>query len=64
MYTIRIRKQLRLMDYQGRIPFLHHLLGCLRMYLKIPKYEEDWEFVGIEEEWGYYDMESKKWINL
>jgi len=66
MYTIRIRKQLRLMDYPGRIPFLHHLWGCLQMYLKIPKYEEEWEIVDVidEFEWGYYDIESDKWVHL
>ena len=65
MYANRIRKPFRLMDYPGRIPFLHQLWGCLRMYLKIAKYEDDWEVVDvIDTEWGFYDIESNKWIEL
>ena len=72
MYATRIRKPLRLMDFPGRIPLLTHLWGCLRIYLRIPKQEDDWEIVNIIEdvdviddcEWGLYDVESKKWIIL
>ena len=55
------------MDFPGRIPFLHHLwgcirIGCLRIYLKIPV--EEWEIVDIDDEWGLYDIDSKNWIQI
>lgn len=68
MYATRIRKNLRLMDFPGRIPFINHLWGCFRIFLKIlPIQEEDWVVVDVIEEcdeWGLYDIESTKWIHL
>jgi hypothetical protein len=61
MYTIRTRKQLRLMDYPGRIPF-HHLWGCFRMYLKLPKYEDEWEVVEYGE-WGHSIQTMDTYMN-
>lgn len=69
MYASRRQTRLRLMDFPGRIPFLHQLLGCLRHYLKLP-IEEDWQVVNvidsgvIDDEWGLYDVETNKWIHL
>ena len=64
MYATRRRNPLKLMEFPGRIPFLHTLWGCLRHYLKIPV-EEDWEVVDVIDcEWGLYDVESNKWIHL
>lgn len=65
MYATRIRKPLRLMDFPGRIPFLHQLWGCFRLYFKIPV-EEDWEVVDVIDdcEWGLYDVEANQWIHL
>lgn len=64
MYATRRRNPLHLIDFPGRIPFFHHLWGCIRIYLNIPT-EDDWEVVDVDEdEWGHYDMELKKWVHL
>jgi hypothetical protein len=76
MYAFRTRKPIMLTHFPGRIPFIHHLLGCIQCYLN-PFIEPEWVDVKVEREWihdgcvdntsdmwGYYDAELDEWTQI
>lgn len=65
MYVSKYRKELDLMHFPGRIPFVQHLWQCLKQYCIR---EQTWEIVDVSDvedwEWGHYDDISKTWIKI
>jgi len=73
MYLSKYRKDLSLMRFPGRIPFVEHLWWCLKQYCILAEMET-WEVVEereiersidlFDDTWGHYDAVSEEWIKL
>jgi len=68
MFALKCRKDMGLLRFPGRIPFIQHLWCCLRPYYVVD-YEMDWEVTNKVEkieviEWGHYNEELQEWIYL
>ena len=74
MYASKYRKDLDLMHFPGRIPFIQHLWWCIRQYCIQYAEPDPWELVEEtwheeeawydEETWGHYDDETREWVQL
>ena len=69
MYVSKYRKELDLMHFPGRIPFVQHLWRCLKQYCILERdierdiLDREWEVIE-EDTWGHYDDIKKEWIKL
>ena len=69
MYGFKQKKEMRLMNYPGRIPLIPCILQ-LWLYLREYCTPDEWEMTEIEAEepemvtWGHYDDEQDEWVYL
>ncbi len=66
MIVSRISKSpiMTLFKYPGRIPFINHLMICLKQYFPESYYVEHIEVRTDDIMWGHYDSEFDEWIQL
>ena len=68
MIVSRLLKRpiMSLFKYPGRIPFVYHLMVCLKQYFPESYYIEHVEMHEASDivVWGHYDSEFDEWIQL